>query len=70
MFDEVEQNRYDLAKTAGASMGPNQVSLRKKLELENGEWDKRIKINEELIKLLDENPAIEKFMNLSRGILR
>lgn len=47
-----------------------QTTLRKKLELEVADWQRRIDINKEMMKLLDDNPAIERFMDLSRGYLR
>lgn len=67
MFDEIE--------SAGTTGGPmelrkSNLTLRDGLVEKNKELNKKIEINNELMKLLDENPAIERFMNLSRGILR
>jgi len=45
------------------------VSIRKEVELQISHLEKQLAVQQELKKLLDENPVIEKFMNLSRGIL-
>jgi len=45
------------------------VSIRKELELGIAEMEKNLQVKKEMLELLNENPAIEKFMNLSRGIL-
>jgi len=45
------------------------VSIRKELELGITEMEKNLQVKKEMLELLNENPAIEKFMNLSRGIL-
>lgn len=46
-----------------------QVSIRKEVELDIANLEKQLEIKKQMLKLLDENAAIEKFMNLSRGIL-
>jgi len=46
-----------------------QVTIKKELDLEIVHLEKQLAVKKELRTLLDENPIIEKFMNLSRGIL-
>jgi hypothetical protein len=45
------------------------VSIRKELELDLEKLKLQLEVKEQMLELLKENPAIEKFMNLSRGIL-
>lgn len=54
----------ELARQTAAMVKP--TTLREELEQENRMLQSRIDTNAEMIKLLNENPAIEKFMNLSR----
>lgn len=55
---------------AGSGLGGiSLVSMRKEIELKIVALRKQLEIQEQMLKLLEENPAIEKFMNLSRGIL-
>ena len=46
------------------------MSVRKETELRLIEMKKRVEIQERMLKLLTENPAIEEFMDLSRGIIK
>lgn len=58
--------------TAYDSEGPKslqRVSIRKEVELEIKQIEEHLEIKKRMLKLLEENPAIEQFMNLSRGIL-
>jgi hypothetical protein len=44
-----------------------QVSYRKQIEANLNHLRQQVTKQEEMLKLLDENPAIEKFMDLSRS---
>jgi hypothetical protein len=57
------------AMTEADSPSSGEISVRKETELRITELEKQLAIQKEMKKLLDENPVIEKFMNLSRGIL-
>ncbi len=50
--------------------GYKQVSIRKEVEIEVQRLEEQLQVKQEMLKLLAENPAIERFMDLSRGILK
>ena len=64
-------NQYMQSQVAYPTEAPSmqQVSIRKELELDILKLELKLEIAKQMRQLLDENPAIEKFMNLSRGIL-
>lgn len=71
-----ENKMYDQAQTLARGYagegGPSelrQVSIAKELELHIKHLEEQLVIKKRLQKLLQDNPAIEEFMNLSRGIL-
>jgi len=69
-YDQHLKAHYDLAtnRTLVLTGGTTQiVSIRKSIELEINEYERLLEVKKEMLKLLDENPAIEGFMDLSRG---
>lgn len=71
MSDEAYDPPYLGGGIAGSlekAVSPRALSLRKKIELQKQGYEEQIKHLDELLKLLDENPAIEKFQNLSAKI--
>lgn len=64
-------DRYSEDKMRGAQAISTardvEVSYRDSIQQEIDHLEKIVARKKEMIKLLDENPAIEKFMNLSRG---
>jgi hypothetical protein len=60
---QMERTTGDYDRPAG------QISIKKEVELQISHLEKQLAVQQELKKLLDENPVIERFMNLSRGIL-
>lgn len=54
---------YDECKVAES------LSVRKETEMSIAHLERQLEIKRQMLKLLDENPAIEKFMDLSRGKL-
>lgn len=54
---------------AGEGVQLQHVSAKKEAELRIARLEKDLEIQRRMLKLLEENPAIEQFMNLSRGIL-
>lgn len=71
-MEDAPGNYYDesLAKVAsGAAMGPlRNPPIRKRMELQRAELVKRIEVIDQAIKLLDENPAIEKFQDVMQKL--
>lgn len=47
-----------------------QVTIREEIESQIKHLEGQLKIKNEMLTLLSENPAIERFMDLSRGYLR
>jgi hypothetical protein len=64
-------NQYMQTNEAYPTEAPSMqhVSIRKEVELDVAKLQLRLEIGKQMLQLLDENPVIEKFMNLSRGIL-
>lgn len=70
-YDEDVQTGYTGGLNAAkelSSLGPRALSIRRKLELHKKQHEEQIAHLDELLKLLDENPAIEKFQNLSAKV--
>ena len=62
-YDQHLKAHYDLATRGTTQI----ISIRKSIELEINEYERLLEVKKEMLKLLDENPAIERFMDLSRG---
>lgn len=69
MFDELGDGGCMVGPSYGNS--PKRVvnlPIAKKVELEIAEFEKEISKRKEMLQLLKDNPAIERFMDLSRGL--
>lgn len=56
-----------LARTA-SDTPMQQVSIAKEIELKIARLEKQLEVERAMLQLLKDNPAIEQFMNLSRGL--
>ncbi len=65
MYDELEKSAgYGASVPQGLT---RRATLREEIEMQVKSLEKTLENKRELLKLLNENPAIERFMDLSRG---
>jgi hypothetical protein len=65
MFNQYEQDKPVYA--TGQSMMPRRVTIREEIGGTIKHLEEQLRVKREMLTLLDQNPAIEKFMDLSRS---
>jgi len=63
-------NQYDPEKAMYAGQGASiarRVTIREEIGGTIKHLEEKLRVNREMLELLDQNPAIEKFMDLSRS---